>query len=74
VDANPSANFTWFKDGNAISSGGSTPHGVSTFTLKPSSVGHFTQYSCKATNVKGTAWHNVTLQQICKQAVLDFFF
>ena len=66
VDAIPSANFTWFKDGQAISNSVSTTHGVSTLTLTPSNVGDFGRYSCKATNIKGTAWHNVTLQQICK--------
>jgi len=52
VDANPAANFTWFKDGQAISSGVTTTHNMSILTLAPSAVDDFGRYSCKASNFR----------------------
>ena len=66
VDANPAANFTWFKDGRPMLSGANYKYDVSTLTLAPHSAGDFGRYSCKATNIKGIAWHNITVQQLCE--------
>ena len=66
VDANPAANFTWFKDGRPILNGVNSTHDISTLTLRPNTTGDFGRYFCKAANVKGTAWYNITLKQLCK--------
>ena len=66
VNANPPANFTWFKDDRPILDGFNSSQDISTLTLTPKTAGDFGLYSCKATNNKGSAWHNITLAQLCK--------
>ena len=66
VNANPPANFTWFKDDRPILDGFNSSQDISTLTLTPKTAGDFGLYSCKATNNKGSAWHNITLEQLCK--------
>ena len=66
VDANPLANFTWFKDGRAILNGVYSTHDVSTLTLTPKTADDFGLYSCNATNNKGTMWYRITMEQLCK--------
>ncbi len=66
VDANPLANFTWFKDGRPISNGVKSTHDVSTLTLVPKTADDFRLYSCNATNSKGTVWYHITIEQLCK--------
>lgn len=64
VDANPAANFTWFKDGRLISSGLNSSHNVATVSFEPTKSDEFGSYLCKAENIKGTALHNVTVKQL----------
>ncbi|KAM7442955.1 hypothetical protein ABFA07_008214 [Porites harrisoni] len=64
VNANPPANFTWFKDDRPILDGFNSSQDISTLTLTPKTAGDFGLYSCKATNNKGSAWHNITLAQL----------
>ncbi|KAL9965834.1 hypothetical protein ACROYT_G029686 [Oculina patagonica] len=64
VDANPLANFTWFKDGRPISNGVKSTHDVSTLTLVPKTADDFRLYSCNATNSKGTVWYHITIEQL----------
>ncbi|KAL9965831.1 hypothetical protein ACROYT_G029682 [Oculina patagonica] len=64
VDANPLANFTWFKDGRPILNGVNSTHDVSTFTLVPNTADDFGLYSCNATNSKGTAWSHITVERL----------
>ena len=66
VNANPPANFTWFKDDRPILDGFNSSQDISTLTLTPKTAGDFGLYSCKATNNKGSAWHNITLERLCK--------
>ena len=66
ANANPAATFAWYKDDRPITSGFSPEHDASTLTLMPNTTGDFGLYACKVTNSKGTTWHNVTLEQLCK--------
>ena len=66
ADAEPLANFTWFKDGQRIVHGVNSAHNMSTLTLRPNTAGDFGSYSCRATNIKGAAWYHMRIFQICK--------
>ena len=64
--ASPLANISWFKDGRAILDGVNSTYDVSTLTLAPKTVDDFGLYSCNATNSKGTAWYQITVEQLRK--------
>lgn len=66
VDANPAASFTWFQDGRMISRNANSTHNISTLSIKPIKITAFGRYSCKTENIKGIAWHNITVEQLCK--------
>lgn len=62
--ANPAAKFTWFKNGRQILNGVHSTHDGSTLTLTPKTVGDFGLYTCNASNSKGPAWYNITVEQL----------
>lgn len=64
ADAEPLANFTWFKDGQRIVHGVNSGHNMGTLTLRPKTAGDFGSYSCRATNIKGAAWYHMRIFQI----------
>ena len=66
ANANPAATFAWYKDDRPITSGFSSEHDASTLTLMPNTTGDFGIYACKVMNSQGIAWHNVTLEELCK--------
>ena len=66
VDANPAASFTWFQDGRLISRNANSTHNIGTLSIKPIKMNDFGRYSCKTENIKGIAWHNITVEQLCK--------
>lgn len=64
VDANPAASFTWFQDGRLISRNANSTHNIGTLSIKPINITAFGRYSCKTENIKGIAWHNITVEQL----------
>ena len=66
VDANPAANFTWYKDGRLILRDINSTHNKSTLSITTNKSGEFGSYLCKAANIKGTTLHNITVEQLCE--------